>query len=304
MVEPAHVFDRTAVRRHRRRAAPNLGAHDFLFREVAERLADRLDDLSRRFPGAVEIGSRGDHLARALRRRCGLALRLVPDPEIARPDSVPATVVADDELLPLAAGSFELVVSNLALHWTNDLPGVLVQIRQALRPDGLFLASLFGGRTLYELRESMMTAEIETRGGASPRVAPFADVPDAGSLLQRAGFALPVVDTDTISVTYTDAVSLMHDLRGMGETNAIAERRRAFTGRDVLARAAAEYAERFADRSGRIHATFQILYLTAWAPDPDRQQQALQPGSARGRLSDALGVEERPAGDKTPQKKG
>jgi NADH dehydrogenase [ubiquinone] 1 alpha subcomplex assembly factor 5 len=189
------------------------------------------------------------------------------------------------------------VLSNLDLHWTNDLPGALLQLRQALRPDGLLLASLFGGETLAELSRALLEAELAEEGGVSPRVSPFADLRDLGHLLQRAGFALPVVDSDAIEVTYPDALALMRDLRAMGETNAAAERRRGFTRRATLARAAALYRERFARPDGRISARFEIVTLTAWAPHA-AQPQPLRPGSARFRLADALGVPEHPAGGK------
>jgi NADH dehydrogenase [ubiquinone] 1 alpha subcomplex assembly factor 5 len=206
-------------------------------------------------------------------------------------------VVAEAEALPFKPESFDLAVSLLDLHWINDLPGALVQLRRALKPDGLLLASLFGGDTLLELRQAWMEAEIEEEGGAGPRVAPFADVRDLGSLLQRAGFALPVVDSDTIEVTYPDALALMRDLRAMGEANAVAERRRSFTRRATLARAAAFYAERFRRPDGRIAARFEILTLTGWAPHQS-QPKPLRPGSATARLADALNTIERSAGDK------
>ena len=206
-------------------------------------------------------------------------------------------VVADEEALPFAVGAFDLVVSNFALHWVNDLPGALIQIRRALKADGLFLAAMPGGETLHELRRSLLEAEAAVEGGASPRTSPFADVRDAGALLQRAGFALPVVDTDTITVTYADALALMRDLRSMGETNAVVARRKGMTRRETLFAAASRYQALFADDDGRLPATFEILFLTAWAPHQS-QQKALRPGSAAARLSDALDAEEKEAGEK------
>ncbi len=197
--------------------------------------------------------------------------------------------------------AFDLVLSNLALHWTNDLPGALVQLRQILQPDGLLLATLWGGETLFELRRALIEAELAEEGGASPRVAPFADVRDLGGLLQRAGFALPVVDADTIEVSYPDAMALMRDLRAMGESNAVAERRRGFTRRATLARAAAAYAEHCERADGRITATFVLVTLTAWAPHAS-QPQPLRPGSAEARLADALGAREHSAGDQAPRR--
>lgn len=289
------VFDRDAVRRHRDRAAADFTQHDFLFAEIAGRLADRLDDVRREFSTILDLGARGGVMARALARRGG-------DPFVVHVDlserlvrGLPRAVVADAEALPFAGG-FDLAVSCLDLHWVNDLPGALVQVRRALRPDGLFLAAFLGGDTLAELREAWLAAEIEIEGGAGPRVSPFADGRDAGALLQRAGFALPVVDTDRITVTYGDPIALMRDLRGMGETNAVALRRRGGTRRATLVRAAELYAERFAGADGRVRATFEVVTMTGWAPHA-AQQRPLKPGSAAIRLADALGAETpRPGG--------
>jgi len=295
-----NVFDRRLVRLHRDRAAPRLDRHDFLFREVAERLADRLDDVTRKFPMALDLGCHGGEVAAALGRRGGVEWLVQADlsPAMARRAAGGGPVVAaDEECLPFAAQSFDLVISNLSLHWVNDLPGTLLQIRQCLKPDGLFLAAMLGGETLAELREVLLEAELATTGGASPHVSPFADLRDAGSLLQRAGFALPVVDGDRLTVAYGDIIRLMHDLRGMGEANAAHSRGRRFARRATIARAAEIYAERYADPDGRLRASFQIVYLTAWAPHGS-QQQALRPGSAKERLAAALGTTEMPAGDK------
>jgi len=304
MTEEAHVFDRRLVRRHRSRAAAGLAGHDFLFREIAERLADRLDDVRRDFPVALDLGCHSGQVGAVLAGRGGIETLIQSDlclDQVSR--ATGCRVAADEEALPFAAASVDLVMSNLSLHWVNDLPGALIQIRRVLRPDGLFLAGLLGGETLHELRAALLDAEIEVSGGAAPRVSPFADVRDAGALLQRAGFALPVADSDRVTVTYADALALMRDLRGMGEANAVHARPRSFTRREVMARAAAIYGTRFGDSAGRIRATFQVIYLTGWAPDPS-QQQPLRPGSAQSRLSDALGVAEHPAGDKTPPRKG
>lgn len=295
------VFDRRVVRRHRDRAAPGLHGHDFLLREVVERLADRLDDVTRNFPRALDLGCHTGALAKELGGRGGIETLVQCDlsPAMARLATANGnlTVAADEEALPFAPGSFDLVLGVLGLHWVNDLPGALVQLRHALKPDGLLLAAMLGGETLRELRAAFMEAEIAEEDGASPRVSPFADVRDAGGLLQRAGFALPVVDKDTIPVTYPNALALLRDLRGMGETNAVHTRRRTFTRRATLLRAAALYEEKFAGAGGRVPATFEVIYLTAWAPSPD-QPKALKPGSAAARLADALGTDERPAGDK------
>ncbi len=296
--DPLRVFDRRAVRLHRARAARDPGRADFLVLEAAERLADRLTDVARRFPLALDLGCRHGVLAARLAGRGGIEMLVQADAAwgFARRLPPPA-LVAEAEALPFKPAAFDLVLSTLDLHWTNDLPGALLQLRQALKPDGLLLASLFGGDTLAELRRALMEAELAEEGGASPRVSPFADLRDLGHLLQRAGFALPVVDSDTIEVTYPDALALMRDLRAMGESNAVAERRRGFTRRATLARAVAVYRELFGRPDGRIAARFEIVTLTAWAPHA-AQPQPLRPGSARARLAAALGVTKHPAGDK------
>ncbi|PKU26653.1 SAM-dependent methyltransferase [Telmatospirillum siberiense] len=282
------VFDRHQVRRQRERAAATLGAHDFLLREIGERLADRLSDVTRRFPLALDLGCHSGELGRLLAGRGGIERLVEADLSPAMAARAGHLAVAvDEEALPFAAQNFDLVISNLSLHWVNDLPGCLLQIRHSLKDDGLFLASMLGGETLIELRGCLQEAELEMEGGASPRVSPFADLRDAGALLQRAGFALPVVDVDTITVTYPSPLKLLTDLRGMGETNAVAARRKTFTRRNTLLRALALYEERHADRDGRIPATFQVLTLTAWRPDAS-QQKPLPPGSGRVPLARAL----------------
>lgn len=286
---PILVFDRRTKRLQRARAARHPEDADFLVAEAAERLLDRLEDMARRFPIALDLGCRDGVLARALEGRGGIESLVHADAALAYVRQAPATLrlVAEAEALPFAPASFDLVLSALELHWTNDLPGALLQLRQALKPDGLLLASLFGGETLAELRQALMEAELAEEGGASPRVSPFAELRDLGQLLQRAGFALPVIDSDTIEVSYPDALALMRDLRAMGESNAVAERRRGFTRRATLARAAAIYAERFGRADGRIPASFEIITLTAWAPH-ESQQKPLRPGSATTRLAAAL----------------
>jgi len=299
--EDAPPFDRIAVRRHRDRAAVHLAAHDFLIREAADRLADRLGDINRRFGRAVLLGSAGGAAGGALRATGRIerlyAADLSPVFAAAAGDWADGAFAADDECLPLAEGALDLVVSCLTLHWVNDLPGTLIQIRRALKPDGLFVAAMFGGETLAELRRALIEAEIAESGGAAPRVSPTAQLADAAALLQRAGFALPVADADRLTVTYDNAIALMRDLRGMGEQSSLSARPRRFTRRSTLMAAAARYQALFADEDGRIPATFQLLFLTGWAPSPV-QQQPLRPGSAAARLADALDAEERTAGDK------
>lgn len=304
MVDGMDVFDRRLVRLRRERAAANWADHDFLFREVAERLAERLDDVRRRFPLALELGRRGGALTAAIQTRAGIETIAHAGLSLsAVRDAGDVAVVADEEALPFRDGVFDLVTSSLSLHWVNDLPGALTQVRRALKPDGLFLAALFGGGTLAELRDALMDAEMEEEGGVSPRVSPFADVRDMGALLQRAGFALPVVDVDTITVTFPDTLALMKDLRGMGETNAVKARRSDFLRRATLGRAAQVYRDRHGDSAGRIPATFRVMFVTAWAP-ASSQPKALRPGSATARLADALGEIETSTGVRAAPKRG
>ncbi|MGA8402410.1 MAG: methyltransferase domain-containing protein [Stellaceae bacterium] len=265
----ALLFDRRAWRLHRDRAArvPG-GGTDFLHIEVAERLVDRLDLVSRDFAAILDLGARDGALSRLLAGRKGASLVVTAEPSAWLLAGAPGPRVrADPELIPFRDASFDLVASCLALHWCADLPGALVQIRRALKPDGLLLAALFGGNTLVELRTALFEAELAEDGGVSPRVSPTVELSDAAGLLQRAGFAMPVADSETIAVTYPDILALMRDLRGMGETNALAARRQ-FLSRATLGRAGTIYAERFGTGDGRIKATFEVLFLTAWAPHP------------------------------------
>jgi NADH dehydrogenase [ubiquinone] 1 alpha subcomplex assembly factor 5 len=297
MPDALFIFDRRSVRLHRDRAASSLREHDFLVREIAHRLVERLDDIRRKFPVALDLGCRHGYLADDLARRGGVRTLVHCDLSSAMVRSTASPcLVADEEALPFAAGSFDLVVSLLNLHWVNDLPGALLQVRQALKPDGLFLAAMFGGETLKELRRALAEAEMDGEGGLSPRISPLADVRDAGNLLQRAGFTLPVADIETLIVSYADPLALLADLRGMGETNAVLERRKTVSRRATLFGALERYRELYRDADNRVPATFQVVYLTAWAPDAS-QPRPLRPGSAAARLADALGSEELPAGD-------
>jgi SAM-dependent methyltransferase len=316
---PPLIFDRLLLRARRQRGL-RLGPETFLIDQVADELANRLGLVLRRFDLAVDLGTPTAAVRTALLRDGSIGTMIALDPIISplpslssvpagqshitedRDRTVAATlrVVADEEVLPLADNTLDLVVSALSLQAVNDLPGVLVQVRRALKPDGLFLAALLGGDTLAELRQSFAVAESELEGGVSPRVAPFPDLRDMGALLQRAGFALPVTDVDRITVRYATPLGLLRDLRHMGAANPLVERRRVPLRRATLARAMEIYAQRFADPDGKVRASFDIIWLSGWSPH-ESQQKPLRPGSAEQRLADALGTTEIAAGEK-PQR--
>jgi SAM-dependent methyltransferase len=267
------LFDRALLRKRQKRAE-KLGAATFLFDRIAEDMEERLHAVLREFSDVADIWSPGELLRKPARDRFKAVTRIGMD------DS-------GQETLPCQPQSLDLAVSALAFQFVNDLPGVLAQIRRALKPDGLLLAAMIGGDTLTELRQCFASAEAECEGGVSPRVAPFADLRDAGALLQRADFALPVTDVDRIVVRYDSVFALMADLRRMGATNVLVERRRAPTRRATLLRMAQVYGERFADSDGRIRATFDVIWLSGWAPHAS-QQQPLKPGSAKMGLAEAV----------------
>jgi SAM-dependent methyltransferase len=297
MAQPPQIFDRALLRARRRRAAA-LGPAEFLLDRVAVDLVERLSAVARRFQVAADLGTPTNALRRALMHAGGVDEVIAVDALAGRlPAHAAPSVAADEEALPFRDGALDLVVSTLALQFVNDLPGTLAQIRRALRPDGLFLAALLGGETLTELRASFAAAEADLTNSASPRVAPFADVRALGLLLQRTGFALPVSDIDRITVRYASPFALMHDLRRMGATNSMIERSRTPLRRSVLMRMAETYAQRFGDPDGRVRATFEVVWLSGWAPH-ESQQRPLRPGSATQRLADALGTIEIPTGEK------
>jgi SAM-dependent methyltransferase len=302
MNAPPRLFDRDLHRTRLDRAAPGYGAADFLKARAASDAVERLEAIMRDFPLAVDLGARNGAFAAALAQSEAKAkVGALIEADLSRSmlgDREGLKVQADEERLPFAAGSLNLVVSLLSLHWANDLVGALIQIRQALKPDGLFLGSLFGGSTLTELRQCLTQAEAELLGGAGLRVSPFADVLDGAALLQRAGFALPVADLDRVTVRYANPLELIRDVRAMGESNVLVDRARKPLTRPILARTAEIYRETFSESDGRVRATFDIVSLTGWAPHPD-QQQPLRPGSARMRLADALHVKEQSAGEKS-----
>jgi NADH dehydrogenase [ubiquinone] 1 alpha subcomplex assembly factor 5 len=286
---PPRIFDRALLRRRRDRVA-RIGdpKRDFLFAESGERMLDRLDDVRRRFPLALDLGSRDGLLGRLLQGRGGVETLIQGDLSLGLLRQAGGHVVQlDEEALPFAPESFDLVLANLALHWTNDLPGALAQIRHVLKPDGFFLGVLFGAGTLAELRTALMDAELAETGGASARVSPFADLRDAAGLMQRAGFALPVADVETVTVTYAGLMPLLGDLRAMGEANILDARLRRPTRRAVIARAAALYQEKFAMPDGRIPATFRLIFLTGWSPHESQQQPARR-GSGTVSLGEVL----------------
>ena len=295
------LFDRALLRQRLDRAAPEFGAADFLKARAAQDVVMRLETILRRFPVAVDLGARNGHFFKALSDsdaranldtliEADLSGRMLAGRETLR-------VVADEERLPFGDATLDLVVSTLSLHWTNDLVGALIQIRRALRPDGLFVGAIFGGATLTELRQCLLAAEAELSDGASMRVSPFADAIDAAGLLQRAGFALPVADVDRVKVRYGHPIALLRDLRRMGETSVLLDRSRKPLTRRVLFRAMELYVERFAEADGKVPATFEFVSVTGWAPH-DSQQKPLRPGSAKMRLADALGTQEQSTGDK------
>lgn len=290
MTDPAlGPFEPRLVRQRKRRARASFRDASFLHERVAADLADRLEAIPRPFPCVLALGG-GGLFSEEVRARPELSARI---------GSILETDLdfVDPEHLPFAPGSFELIVSPLALHWINDLPGALIQLRFALKPDGLLLASLFGGETLSELRLSLIEAESELTGGAGPRISPFADLQDIAGLLQRAGYALPAADRDVVTVRYGEPMRLLADLRAMGETSALRERNPRALSRRILARAFDIYRERYADEDNRVRATFEILTATGWSLH-ESQQKPLKPGSAKTRLADALKTKEQSAGEK------
>ncbi|MGL4637852.1 MAG: methyltransferase domain-containing protein [Beijerinckiaceae bacterium] len=289
---PSSLFDHALLRQRLTRRVVLQGngladGADFLLARAADDLMDRMAPILRPFESMLDFGTLTGHFGAALQSLRSEATVL--HKRIHKADNHQSGL---PEALDLPAETYALIASGLVLQHANDLPGVMVQLRRALKPDGLFIGCLMGGATLTELRQSLTQAESEITGGVSPRVFPFADVRDMGGLLQRAGFALPVADSEKVTVRYADIFRLMADLRSMGATNVLSERSRKFTPRSLMVRAAEIYAERFADPDGRIRATFEIIWLSGWAPH-ESQQKPLKPGSAKQRLADALGVAEK-----------
>lgn len=283
-----NIFDRKAVRRNRDRVARDFGSFSFLFREMAERLVDRLFDIRREFQFGLILGSGNGIVNEILLGRSNIKTLVQCDlSENMVRGSSGLRLVGDEELQPFASASFDLVISSASFHWINDLPGTLTQALKTLKPDGLLLVNFLGGKTLFELRQSLLDAEIEIKGGVSPRVSPFADIKDAGALLQRAGFALPVADIESTTVSYESPQKLLNDLKGMGEVNSVIGRSKSFTPKEILVHACNRYEEVYGDSFGRIPATFQIITLTGWAPAANQQRPAKR-GSGMISLSDEL----------------
>ncbi len=292
MSQSPTIFDRRLLRQRRARSLGTLAGSDFLFSAVADDLRDRLGDVLRTFPVALELGARARVLDTPTLAAKGIETALTLDLALpAEPRAHGLAAVADEEWLPIATASLDLVVSALTLHWTNDLVGALVQLRRALKPDGMIQLAILGGETLIELREVLVEAEVRVTGGAALRVSPMVELADMAGLLQRAGFALPVADEDRFTVTYAHVFDLFRDLRAMGETAAFVPERRHPLRRAVLAEAGRLYHQRHGEADGRISATFQVLHAAGWAPAPTQQQPARR-GSATHRLADALGTDE------------
>jgi len=292
------LFDRKLLRARRARFAHEIAAREFLLAHVAREIAERVELMLRPFPLALDLGAYHGLLGRRVAELPSVGTMIYAESAFAFAALCPRpALVCDEDLLPFKEASLNLVVSGLALHRVNDLPGALIQIRRALVPDGLFMAALLGAGALSELREALIEAEAETQGGASPRVAPFGDVREYGALLQRAGFALPVADAETLSVLYPGPHEVMREVRALGGGNVLLARSRRPLSRQTLARAEDIYRERHSTPDGRVKASFDIVYLNGWGPAKS-QQKPLKPGSAAQRLADALGTTEQRAGDK------
>jgi len=292
------LFDRSLLRRRRARFAHEISAREFLIAHVAREIAERVEIMLREFPRALDLGAYHGLLGRTVGALPSVGEMIYAESVFDYAALCPRpALVCDEDLLPFKDASFNLVVSGLALHRVNDLPGSLVQIRRALAPDGLFMAAALGAHALTELREALLEAEGEIDGGASPRVSPFGDVREYGALLQRVGFALPVADAEELTVVYASPRELMREVRALGGGNVLLARSKAPLNRRTLERAEEIYRERHGTPDGKIKATFQFVFMSGWAPDPS-QQKPLKPGSAQTRLADALHTHERPAGDK------
>ena len=300
MNDERFLFDRKLLRARRARFAHEIKAREFLLAHVAREIAERVELMLRPFPLGLDLGAYHGLLGRKVVALPSVGTMIYAESALAFAALCPKpSLVCDEDLLPFKDASLNLVISGLALHRVNDLPGALIQIRRALAPDGLFMAALLGAGALIELRRALLEAEAETEGGASPRISPFGDVREYGALLQRAGFALPVADAETLEVLYKGPRELMREVRALGGGNVLLARSRKPLSRQTLQRAEELYRAKHATPDCRVKASFEIVYLAGWGPDPS-QQRPLKPGSAAQRLADALDTTEQSAGDKTP----
>lgn len=298
MTDELLLFDRKLLRERRARFAHEIGARELVLAHAAREIAERVALMLRPFPLALDLGAYHGLLGQKVAELPSVGAMIYAESALAFAALCPRpALVCDEDLLPFKDASLNLIVSGLALHRVNDLPGALIQIRRALAPDGLFMAALLGSGALFELREALIEAEAEAQGGASPRIAPFGDVRAYGALLQRAGFALPVADAETLTVLYASPGEVMREIRALGGGNVLLARSRRPLARHTLKRAEDIYRARHSTPDGKVRASFEIVYLSGWGPDPS-QQKPLKPGSAAQRLADALGTTERPAGDK------
>ena len=281
------IFNKNSVANNLKRASIRFNNYDYLFKEVAERTSERLLDINKQFNIAAEIGSRGNILSNIFLKKKIIEKFEIYSLHKFHKFGQSGDAVFDNELLPLRKNSLNLIVSNLNLHTVNDLPGVLLQINNALEPDGLFIGSIFGGLTLFELRKTFHEADVLTSGEPFPRVLPFLDIKDAGNLLQRAGFSLIVADVDKIEVQFSSLKKLFYDLRYMGEANSMTKRKKNFSTKSFFKRTNQLYKEYFTNKNGKLTATFEVIYFSGWAPDKS-QQKPLKPGSAIKSLSEVL----------------
>ncbi len=284
MTKDILVFDKKSIQRKRNRAAETIDQHNFLFDWALKQIQERLEPIKRDYPLALQIGNRTK-----IENLSEFKIQKLFTTDTA--SQLNSNIIADEEILPFKSNSFDLVLSPLNLHSNNDLPGTLSQIQNTLKPDGLFVAALLGGETLHELRQTFQRVEMQLSNGLSPRVFPFADMPQMGALMQRANFNLPVIDSEKVTVTYDNIFKLMHDVRMMGEGNVIIDRNKSFTSRTFFQLAGQHYQDNFTESDGRIHATFEVIFILGWKPH-ESQQKPLRPGSAKNRLSDALKTDE------------
>ena len=283
------LFDRNALRRNRTRASQALPAHDFLFADTSQQILDRLNVVKHTFPRILDLGCHTGHVKKLISPKHGTECFISCDPSAAMARAAGThSIVADEEDLPFADQSLDLILSALSLHWVNDLPRALAQILRCLRPNGLFMAAMFGGNTLSDLRQSLISADNSRSKNVFPRVSPFVEIQEFGNLVQRIGFAMPVIDVDHITVAYPNLKTLMTDIRGMGEANSVNARCKHFTPRAIIQKAAAFYPPCTDGSTEHIHAKFEVLYVMGWAPHPE-QQQPLRRGTGKGKLEQVLG---------------